>query len=778
MTSSSADAVACAHCGAGVAGAGARVDAEGRAYCCSGCETVAALIREGGWDAFYERREGASPRPVEQATRSFDLASFADRHVRTLDDGTCETHLRISGLRCAACVWLNEKALNDLDGVEEARVSYGTGLATVRWRPESIPLSAVAERIVTLGYQPQAADERNRGDRDLLMRLGVATFCAANVMLIQAAIYLGGFSGDMLVRYERLFAWAALLLATPAVFYGGAPFFDRAIAGLRHRMVSMDVPIALAITVMYAHALWAIHVHAEPYLDSLTMLIALLLAGQVAVSRGRLRAEEAAERVLSNAPDTAWRRDAQGVTEVGVDAIAEGDTLVAGGGTILVADGVVTAGDGWLDRSHVTGESEPVRVRQGDAVNAGARVVDGQIDVEVTAAPSRSTLARIGTLVRNALQARSPATDLAQRIAPAFTLTVIGVAAVIGAGWTIVAGVDAALPIVVSVLVVACPCALALATPAAVAAGIGAAARHGAFVRDGDALARLAEVDRVAFDKTGTLTEGRPRVAHASDEALRWAAPLEIGSSHPIARAIVEELERRGLPLWRASDVDVRVGHGVRGRVHDRVVEVARGADGGVDVRVDGAVIDTLRFADAARADAAATVRRIDVPVTMLSGDDARVVATVATDLGIADAQGALTPDDKAGWIAARRAHGERVLFAGDGLNDAAALAAADVSVAMGRSSAADLDFADVVVLTDAIHPILAATEAGRATQRVLRRNIRVAILYNVIAVTAAAAGLVGPLVAAILMPFSSALVIGNALSIGRRVDRKAQWTS
>ena len=540
----------------------------------------------------------------------------------------------------------------------------------------------------------------------------------------------------------------------------------------------MDVPIALAIAVMYGHALFAMRTGAEPYLDSLTMLIALLLAGQVAVSRGRVSAAAAAERVLAGAPDTAWRRQANDVVEVGASAILEGDTLVAGGGAILIADGEVSAGTAWVDRSHVTGESEPVRVTVGDAVRAGSRVVDGQLDLLVTAAPSRSTLAQVSSLVRHALSARTPATDLAQQIAPWFTVAVVGVAAAVGAVWTAVAGVEVALPIVVSVLVVACPCALALATPAAVAAGIGAAARHGAFVRDGEALARLASVDVVAFDKTGTLTFGRPRITEASDEALQWAAPLEVGSSHPVARAILEALERRKLPLWRADRVDVELGAGVSGRVHDREVWVGRGADGGVDVRVDGAIVGTLHMTDAAREDAREVLRRLDRPATMLSGDDPAVVAEVATELGVPAAYGALLPEQKAAWIAEAQAKGQRVLFAGDGLNDAAALSAADVSVAMGKSTSASLNFADVVLLTDSLSPLLAAREAADATHAVLRQNVRAAIAYNVVAVSLAAAGLVGPLIAALLMPLSSAMVIGKALSIGRRVDRRASWTS
>lgn len=780
MSSAAADAC-CVHCGAAIDPRDAIVGPDGDAFCCAGCETVASIIREGGWERFYTSREDFSPRPQAVDVSHFDGDAFAARHVHACDDGTAEAHLRIGGIRCAACVWLNERAIAALPGVEHAHVSYGTGLATLRWRPDVTPLSAIATRVHQLGYELRSADTRARPDRDLLHRLGVAAFCAMNVMFIQAAVYLGMFSGDMAAHYSRLFELASLVLATPAVLYAAAPFFERAITGLRHAVVSMDVPVAIAILVMYAHAFWAMQ-HAQPsYLDSLTMLITLLLGGQVAVSRGRIAAEEAAERVLRDAPETAWRREAGGLREVSRDEILEGDVLVAGGGTILIADGVALRGHAWIDASHVSGESEPIQVGEGDALAAGARVVDGQLDVRVTAAPARSTMARIGQLVRDALQRRSASTDRAQRIAPVFTLAVIAVATLVGAAWTATAGFDAALPIVVAVLVVACPCALALATPAAIASGIGAAARRGAFVRDGDALERLARVSHIVVDKTGTVTEGRPRVLDASDDALRWAAPLEIGSTHPIARAIVHELEARGLPLWRARDLDVTLGHGVAGRVHESQVRVERSAHAegtAVDVWVDDVCVGTIRLRDAARADARATLDRLGAPVTMLSGDQHDVVAEIGGALGITDARGRQTPEGKATHVRALQREGAHVLVAGDGLNDAPALAAADVSVAMGRGAVAALDFADVVILDDALAPLAAARASAAETERALRRNIRFAIGYNVFAVSLAAGGFIGPLTAALLMPFSSGVVIANALRIDRRVSARLERPS
>lgn len=759
----------CAHCGAPVRVA---ADSDGPHYCCAGCEAVASLLSENGWERFYEERDGWSPRPTDMPTEAFDGDAYQDEWVTRHADGTLEGRFRVGGIQCAACVWLTERVLSEHDGVADAHVSYGTGMATVRWNPESTRLSELAETVARLGYTPSEPRLGHHTDRAELVRLGIAAFCAMNVMFIHVAIYLGEASGDMAQRHAALFAWASLILATPAVFVSSVPFFRGSWTALRAGMLSMDVPVAVAIAVMYVHGFVATFVGEPAYLDSLTMLVAFLLAGRVVVSHGRGRAAEAAEAVLATAPQTANRREDEAVVEVPVAALRIGDIVVAGAGQRLGADGVVTAGSAFVDLSHVTGEARPVEVEVGQDVPAGAGVVSGQIDIRVSRPSDASTVARIGQLVRAALEERSPARELADRLAPWFTGAVLLVAAGTFIGWTLATDAAQALRVVVAVLVVACPCALALAAPTTLAVGIGAAARRGAFVRSGHALLELATIERVAFDKTGTLTEGAPRVTAADDETLALAGALELGHRHPVARAIVAELGRRDVPLHRATDVAELDGGGVTGRVDGREVRVAPAGPGAVRVTVDGEDTGSIEFADCVREDAARTVASLRVPVSVLSGDHPDVVARVAREVGIDEAAGGMRPEDKTAWIGARQ-NDARILFAGDGINDAPALATATVGVAMGEGADAAVRTADVVVLDRALAPVAAAMAAGRVAARVLRQNARFAVTYNVSAVVLAASGNVTPLIAALLMPLSSLIVIGNALSVERRVRKE-----
>ena len=768
---------ACAHCGLPVR---ATEDETAPVYCCAGCETVAGLLHEGGWDAFYERREGYSPRPMSHDNRAFDSEAYAARFIRDLGDGTQEMRLRVGGVRCAACVWLNERVLASTPGISDAHVSYGTGVATVKFDATQQSAQGIANVVASLGYTPQEPSAAATTSADELTRLGVAAFCAMNVMFMHVAIYFGDAQG-MEQRYGVLFAWGALLLATPAVLYSATTFFTGSIQSLRRGIVSMDVPIAFAIAVMYVHGALATRSGAPAYLDSLVMLITFLLGGRVLVSQGRNRAAAAAEAVLAAAPTMAMvERDGR-VFEVAVDTLQPGDMLVVGTGQRLGADAIVRSGTGYADVSHVTGEARPITIGPDEALPAGASIVSGQLRAEVVRAAAQSTVARIETMVRDALESRVPRADHVDRIAPYFTAAVLATAIVAGIAWGVTAGPDAAVRIVVAVLVVACPCALALAAPTTFAVGIGAAARGGAFVRSGEALIALAEVTDAAFDKTGTLTEGRPRVVDANDEALTWAAAVELGSVHPIARAITHELQRRDTPARRASHVTELEGGGVCGTVEGHEIRVAPIAPNVLDVTCDGVSLGTITVRDTLRDDAVTALSRIGVPATVLSGDHPEVVAQVLSEvtaeaaaLGYTNvtvhAHGGLRPEDKAAWVLDATATGAKVLFVGDGINDAPALANAHVGVAMGEGAEAALQAADVVVLAPGLAPVAHARAVGGEVTRVLRQNARFALAYNVGAVCLACAGMITPLAAAVLMPLSSLVVIGNALSIPRRV--------
>lgn len=761
------EVAACGWCGAEVESANAgTADA---VFCCPGCETASTLVHGAGLDAYFARRDTMPPRPEGQGRR--DWAQIPRSET---PDGQVEATFHVDGLRCAACTWLSERVMLDLPGVTEAQVSYGTGAARLRFDPNVASLDEALRRVSLLGYRPRAVDAAPTDDRELLNRLGVASFAAGNVMMLAVAVYLGWFSG-MHEAYQGLFRWFSLLLATPVTFYSAAPFFQGAIQGLRHRVLHMDLPIALAVAGVYAHGLYATVVGGEGWLDSLTMLVALLLVGKVLEQRGRRRAAEAAQALAVQAPSSARRITPMGLEVVPASALRIGDRFELGAGEEIAADGRVVEGHGRVQMGLLTGESEAVAVGPGRSVVAGAVLAEGHLRVEVVAPAAESMLARMAELLRDAAS-RPPEPTAADRLAPWFVGLTLVASAVSFAVWSTLTGPAHALEVTVAVLVVACPCALALAAPLAAHAGLGAAARRGLLLRGGDAVRRTAEVDLVALDKTGTLTFGQPRVVTAEDRVLRIAAGIERASVHPIARAIVDEAGARGIPLPLGERILETPGQGIEGVVDGRLWRVQSGGAGVVEVREEGgALLGRIHLRDRLREEAVAAVaslRRLGVSVVLLTGDHEQVAREIGQQVGIDEVLAARSPEEKAAWIAARRAEGRRVLFVGDGVNDGPALAEADVGIAMGHGAASSVMVADGILVHERIDALRAGLLAARAAARVGRISVWRSVIYNVATVTLAMFGLVNPLVAAVLMPLSSGLVVAGAMSVEGRVAR------
>jgi P-type Cu2+ transporter len=749
----------CPHCGT-------EVEAADDTFCCLGCELAYDIIHGAGLDRYYAERTEYAPRPEPLA------GGWSAVPVETRDDGTCEARLMVDGLRCASCVWVVERVLERTPGVTLAHVSYATGRATLRWNPAQSGLAELARTIGSLGYTPRALGEESRPDRGLLLRLGVAAFAALNVMLLHASIYTGWIDA-MEPRYLQLFRWTALALSTPVAFWCASPFFAGAWSGLRARMLHMDVPIALGVAILYGHGLIATLLDHETYLDSLGMLVALLLAGRMLESRGRRRAAEAAVSLAASVPHAARRVAGQGIETVPSAELSAGDTLVVGPGEELAADGIVVRGSGSLRRALLTGESEPVSIESGDHVHAGTVLMDGAVRVRVLAVGGDTMLSRMAAQLEEAAD-RTVRPTAADGIAPLFTAATLLIALLTFFGWWAFSGLGAAVPVVVAVLVVACPCALALSHPLAAAAGLGAAARRGLLFRSSDALLDLARVDTVVLDKTGTVTSGVMSVAHADPAVLRVAAGLERYSIHPIARAVVAEAARRRIALPAASAVVEVPGVGVDGVVDGTRWRLRSGGPGSVRLETEqGRVTGEITLSDGLRADARDTVaalRRRGLRVVLLSGDHVDVAQRIAAAAGIEEVAAGVGPEEKADWIRDARARGAHVLFAGDGLNDGPALAQADVGIAMANGAASSVLVADGVISTQQIAPLITGFVAARACTKVIGTNLRRSVIYNVCAVGAAAAGLVNPLIAAVLMPLSSGLVIWGAFRVERIV--------
>jgi Cu2+-exporting ATPase len=754
-------ATSCPHCGAFVEGP------EGT-YCCRGCELAARIISDAGLLAYYDKRTALPDRPVSAGEIDWSAVPCS-----TLSDGSQQVRLHVDGLRCASCVWVTERVLGATEGVQDAHVSYATQTATVTFDPSRTDLGAVAGRIAALGYPPRPAGAPSHDDHDLLLRTGVAAFGAANAMGLSAALYVGWFDG-IDPAFANLFRWLALLVSTPVATWSAWPFFAGAVRGLQARIPAMDLPIAIAIAAMYAHGLYATVNHMDGYLDSMGMLVTLLLLGRVLEARGRRRALEAAQHLGAWLPQLAHRVQPDGsVVEVGVDALELGDRVRVRAGERFPCDGVVATGHGLVRMALLTGEAEPVKLGEGEPVVAGAELDDGELEVLATRTGAQTTLRRAALELAEAQSAPTPP-SLADSLAPWFTGITLVVAGLTAAVLVALGHPDEALARAVAVLVVACPCALAISTPLVGAAALGALARRGVMVRSTAVLDALAGVDHAVLDKTGTLTLGRPRIVRASDEALRVAAALERDSHHPVASAVLDEAVRRRIAIPRATEVRELAGVGLEGTFEGKQWRVRSGGADRIVLEADDGTFRRLWLSDLPRPQAAAdlaALRSLGLRLELLSGDHQANADALARELTIDRAHGGVSPSGKAEMVRALQASGARVMFVGDGLNDGQALVAAEVGVAMSTGATSSVLAADVVLRTVRLQSLVAAVRLARVVRRRIRLNLARSATYNVIAVIAAVAGWIDPLVAAVLMPLSSGLVIASAAAVEREAE-------
>ncbi|HKZ05755.1 MAG TPA: heavy metal translocating P-type ATPase [Methylomirabilota bacterium] len=814
---------ACAHCGLPVPTGRARVSGE-RAFCCEGCRTVHALLHEYGLERYYALRAAGAAAPAPVRPRDRTHAELDDPSVRAriggpLPGGLESAELYLEGVHCAACVWLVERLPRLVPGVVEARLDLGRSRATVVWDPALAALSGIARALDTLGYAPHPArgrleqDARRREERAMLARIGLAGAVAANVMAIAFALY-GGLLHGMEPEFAAFFRWLSLGLTVPSFVWGGGVFFAGAWSALRRGLLHMDVPISVGLGAGFVHgALATVRGTGDVYFETITTLIFLLLSGRYLLRRQHRAAADATELLASLTPSAARRLEAGGVREVPLDALVPGDRVEVRAGEVVPADGWVCLGRSALDLALLSGESRPVVVAPGDPVHAGTVNVSARLEVTVERTGDETRVGRLVRLVDEQARRRAPIALVADRLSGVFVAVVLALAAVtVSLWWT--TDRERAVAHAVALLIVTCPCALALATPLAVSAAIGRAARAGILVKGADVMERLARPGRMWLDKTGTLTTGRPAlVSWWGDPAARpLVAAVEAHSAHPVARALVTAL---GPDLGAATTVTEEMGGGVEGHVAGRRVlvgsprfvadrgarvapvvvgEITRLVEGGITavvVAVDGEAVAVAGLGDELRPDATSAVARIRAHgwrVGILSGDDPRVVTAVGRSLGLEAAlcRGMMSPEDKVHVIRSGAAQGA-VVMVGDGVNDAAALAAATVGVGVHGGAEAVLAAADVYVARPGVAAVAELLDGAERTLRVIRRNLALSLGYNAVAVTLAMGGHLDPVVAAILMPLSSVTVIASSFrartfrepTAAHRADgspRSARW--
>jgi P-type Cu+ transporter len=711
----------------------------------------------------------------------------ADRHFT----------MGVTGMTCAACAGRIERVLKRVPGIVAASVNLATETAQVDGDARVTP-AAIEAAIAKAGYGTRPLDHSGvPEDEDKLKQEWIAILVGAVLTLPLIAPMVVDLAGGHLM----LSAWWQLALATPVQFWLGAPFYRGAWKALRGGTANMDVLVALGTSAAFGLSLYlmaggGIHL----YFESAAVIIVLVRLGKWLEARAKRRTLKALEALESLRPTEAVvRRDGQDVT-VPIAALRLGDLLVVKPGARIAADGVVVEGRSSVDQSLLTGESRPVDVEAEDHVIGGAVNGDGLLVVRVTAVGAESMLSRIVRMVAEAQGAKAPIQRLVDRISAVFVPVVLAIAVLTVAGWLIAGhGWEPAILHAVAVLVIACPCALGLATPTAIMVGTGVGAKNGILIRDAVALESAGATTVMAFDKTGTLTVGKPRLIEIvtnlpRDRALAMAAALQQGANHPLAHAVIEAASQVTAPP--ASDLRTLPGRGVSGRVDGQALLLGNSRlmqEKGIDISALSVAAQALQdkgnsvsyladaeakgalaflgFGDAPKPtvkQALAALRSLGVRTLMLTGDNAAAARHLAAEIGLDDVRADLLPADKVGAVAALKNKGETVAMVGDGINDAPALAAADLGIAMATGTDVAIETAGIALMRG--DPLLApaAIDLARATKRKIVQNLIWAFLFNVLGIPLAAMGGLTPIVAGAAMALSSVTVVTNALSLNR----------
>ncbi|MCP5139224.1 MAG: cadmium-translocating P-type ATPase [Chromatiales bacterium] len=800
------DALNCFHCGTAIHGPAThqlQIDGATVTLCSDACQEIATRIRDKGLTEFYRFRTAAStPAGADTGPErwtSYDREALQKEFVSSRSDGSREAQLLLQGVRCAACSWLIERAMAAVPGVCEIAVDPLTTRTRLRWDPQVTRLSELLACIAVLGYGPCPCTEDEAGRaailerRAALPRLIVAGLGMSEVMGFAVALYAGALHDADPAIHEFL-RLISLLVATPVVFYAGAPFFRGAVRGLRLGRPGMDVPVGLAIAAAYIASTWNTFKGSGPiYFDSAVMFVFFLTCARFLEMSGRHRALSLTGALARHLPRVATRLRDGRPEIVGVVELEPGDLVMVAPGQSVPVDGRLECESARVDESLLSGESRPVRKAAGDPVIAGSINLFGAATIRVERVGTSTVLAQISRLIAVAREERPRLVEITDRVAVWFVTGVLVLAAASGTAWW---WIDAsrAFEVVLAVLVVTCPCALALATPAAFTVGMSALARQGVLLRRAGALETLSRVTDLVFDKTGTLTEHSAGIQHIEtfaghdrERMLELAALLESRSEHPLARAFPPP--RTALPV---TDVVAVAGQGLEACVSGERLRIGTRAFvlGLVDINASDDSPDStaqsvylgsgsqlmarFEITERVRAEAPAALAALGaagIALAIASGDQPGPVRAAAQRLGVDAWHAHLAPAGKLEFVRRMQQDGHIVGMVGDGINDSPVLAGADVSVAVGTGTSLAQHAADCILMGPGLGALPTAVAHARRTMHIVRQNLWWAVAYNVVAVPLAISGLLAPWLAALGMSASSLLVTFNALRLGRTLQ-------
>ncbi|MCP5019507.1 MAG: heavy metal translocating P-type ATPase [Ketobacter sp.] len=811
----------CFHCGLPVAcgdSISVTILGQPRAMCCPGCQSVAQTIVDIGMESYYQHRQqcppGASPASelvpdFLEGLNNWDDPALQENLVHQLPEGHREISLLLSGITCAACVWLIERHLSQTPGITQAKVNMGSHLAVVTWDPQQTSLSSIIKAIAHVGYKAEpytpVQQEQNikQENKQALTRIGVAGLGAMQVMTYAVSLYMGAFEG-MEPAHEQFLRWVSALVCTPVFFYSGMPFLTAAARSLRNRHLSMDVPVAIALCFAYFASVWATLTDGpEVYFDSVCMFVFFLLVGRYLEMRARHRSQSTSIRLSHSQMQTARKLNTAGNPSlIPAEKLQPGDRVLVKAGETIPGDGHILSGASSVNEAMLTGEHLPVNKIIGSPVTGGTLNVDQPLTIEISTNPKDSTLSTLKRLLERA-EADKPATYLlADKIASYFVLAVLITSASVYTFWWHYRPEDA-FWIMLSVLVVTCPCALSLATPTAITAATAKLAQMGFLATRAYTIEGLRHINHVVFDKTGTLTMGEFELAEvipltpefSRDQALALACNLETVSEHPIARAFHNQKQNLESTLvGTLTDLVIVPNQGVQGTYSQSATEQQRLRIGKAEFALpEGSVLTPpetsgqwillanqttaiawFKVEDTLRPDAKQLVgylKQSGHQCHILSGDSSGHAEAIGLLLGIDSVISNANPQDKLSYIQTLQQNHDRVLMLGDGLNDAPVLAGADVSIAVAGASDLAKIAADGILLSQSLKPLYQSMALVNKTYRIIRQNLTWAILYNLIALPLAAAGFIPPWASALGMSASSLLVVVNALRLNRNQE-------
>lgn len=765
-------------------------------FCCKGCQGVYHLLNNSGLESFYDKVGQTTLTPPTQQyedSSNFDAPAFYDKFVKVNSDGFHEVSLIIEGIHCSACVWLNEKALHKMDGVLEANINFTNNKATIVWVQDVLKLSEIINMIRAIGYNAFPYDtslqevHANAQRKEYYQRIIVAIFFSMNIMMIAVAQYAGFFTG-ITQEYKTIFNIAEAILSTPVLFYSGWIFFRGAYYGVKNKIVNMDILVATGASLTY---LYSIYITAfelgEAYFDSVAMIITFVLIGKFLEVLSKKSAADTLDIIGKQIPSEVTILKDGKIVSCQLSDVKIGDIIIVSSGEKVLFDGEVTKGQGSFDESSLTGESEPIYKLVGDDVISGTVSIDADIQFRATKDFEHSTLSNLVSLLESAINKKPKIEQLANKLSEYFSSVILVLAFLTFIVWWVWPhSFETAFMVGISVIIIACPCALALATPVATLVGLSLGAKRGILFKEAAQLETMAKVDTLVLDKTGTITAGKPTVVNEKvykefDFCILYS--LVKLSKHPVAKGITAYIKDNVHSEYILDDYVQVPASGIKAIYNNQQILGGNAKlleSYGVDIdfvsenttfyfALNGEVCAIYELRDTIKENAKEIVsnfKKRNIDVIMLTGDTQKISSQVASEVGITHYLTEQTPEDKSEFIQSLHKEDKTVVMVGDGVNDILALANADIGIVMGSGSDIAVDVSDVVLLNDSLHSLEDAFKISRTTYGLIKQNLGISLVYNVVTIPLAMAGYIIPLIAAISMSISSLLVVGNSMRI------------